>query len=668
MRIAIAAGLALLLLGFIASFTAAEEPGGGYSFDTREKVSLYAWAPGNAAYRKFLCPMLPGRQVTIPAGWTWELTTLDREPGSLGRLQEHLIAGHVNKLIIGHRLDARETAVLKEMPWLEKIEFRSLLIQGDWIRALDGCTGLKMMAFNCCEFEDDALSAVCSSSSKAGLSLSRCALGEKQWEALTGNPRITDISVGLGRDSKVFDVLATLSNLETLAISGVYGNEEAIKLRSLGKLRQLYLFDHHMVTRWDDVLSGLQSLESLLVTRVDVEHDFLAACAKLPNLAKLDFSNAQFSHWNNQLLAALSNLKELRIADCYGVTGEAFENMKSLTTLHCTFGVLRALGSLALSRLQTLKTLVLEPKYVRWSFPEALDSEAAEVVCGLPNLKRLVVTGGMTDDAAAKLSRMSPLITSLTIDYSARAVEQVAKMSGIQDLTLDVNGLESLDSLSRLAVLPNLRSLTLFGYERNPVDDSIVEALLRMPNLEEVDLSRARKLTSAGILKLSALPRLTWLEPTFSDLAGTHHACTVKTLMDLVSETRKAFCDKKLPYPGSLSFTADKWEPLKQDTYCGYRFRYFSNSSTPTVDDADLFAFVAIPLTLDDGHAAFLYAPGIDSDYTFATAPLSPEDLNQLNSAEDRDFRWSNWGWDAPSFLNRIPFYRHRIAVDQYCD
>ncbi|MFA4987387.1 MAG: hypothetical protein WC712_12440, partial [Candidatus Brocadiia bacterium] len=617
----------VLLLLVPVCFVRGEDSRARYEFDPPGEVRIYATGYGSSQRIWYSCPMLPGKHVVIPEGWDWGVYLYLSEAPHLSVLKKHLLARRASSLDIGYSLTTEDLDVLAAMPWLESISFDSVLVKGDWLKVLEGCNRLSFAHFRECQFEDDAVKALADMKVRMGISTHDCLFSDAQWMSLQGNRNISSIwqdDVPLGWVG--FEVLPTLPGLESVWLSGTFSEQDALRLKPLDKLEWLDLDSPLFSDGCPELIESLRSLHSLHVTCCRSPERFLNACAELPELTYLDMKGARFDAPSIEVLKSMHALWLLSLEGCTGLTSAVLEDRRTLASLDADAGLIRQVGPEQARKMKALTTLTI--------IGDVGEAEAS-FIARLPNLQDVTFNGALTPEGARALSGAMPGLREFKAEGLFGDVQMLC-LAGHKELkTLqlhDARGL-SKDGLALIGRLTKLKKLEIWHASDDVIDDSFVDVLLRLPDLEDVYIGDAERLTMDGLKKLAAQPKLTSFSPAPGRLKEMRVERVRAELTELIVNIRSQFGLVSTKYPGSGVLTPDKWPswPGASDTLFGYRFKYVSNAGSPTASDGTRFAFLAVPATLEYGTVAFVGpSPNVAC---YESEPLNFAAIARLTSA-----------------------------------
>ncbi|XP_052488931.1 receptor-like protein 45 isoform X3 [Gossypium raimondii] len=326
-----------------------------------------------------------------------------------------------------------------------------------------------------------------------------------EWERVECNPisgRVTHLflnySSNMKRDwylnASLFLPFEKLQNLSLSGnfITGCIANQGFERLSSkLDKLENLDLSDNHFNNSILASLSELSSLKSLNLAKKEFTRsnptNGIEMLSKLNNLETLDLS---FNHLGNKILSQLdgfASLKSLCLKDC-GLKGtldiqESNNNWMNLKELYLEGNEIKSLGSLFHEK-EGMKFNKLEVLSLSWNlFNNSVFSSLVE----LSNLKLLDLSfnklkGAIYTKDLNALRNLEELILSGN-EVNGFIPSQGLRLMNLKHLVLSGNGFNN-SILSSLATLPNLKTLGISICQCNGLRD-----LYGFSNLEELTMT-----------------------------------------------------------------------------------------------------------------------------------------------------------------------------------
>ncbi|KAK8294075.1 hypothetical protein V6Z12_D06G230600 [Gossypium hirsutum] len=291
-----------------------------------------------------------------------------------------------------------------------------------------------------------------------------------------------------------FEKLQSLS-LRGNFITGCIANQGFERLPSkLDKLENLDLSDNHFNNSILASLSELSSLKSLnltenVFTRSNPTNG-IEMLSKLNNLETLDLSGNRLGNNILSQLDGFASLKSLRLEYC-GLEGtldiqESNNNWMNLKELYLEGNEIESLGSLFHGK-EGMKLNKLEVLSLRLNF---LNNSVFSSLVELSNLKSLdlffnKLEGAIYTKDLNALSNLEELILSDNFQLNGLIPSQGLRLMNLKHLDLSGNGLSgngfNYSILSSVATLPNLKTLRIDISQCNGLID-----LYGLSNLEEL--------------------------------------------------------------------------------------------------------------------------------------------------------------------------------------
>lgn len=302
--------------------------------------------------------------------------------------------------------------------------------------------------------------------------------------------------------------VAKLSRLDLLEIKGTRINDEGLEhLAPLKHLTHVDLFETNVTGRgmahWT-----CDNLRDLIADDTLFDDDGAALLARFPELRSLSLDETYITGGGGQHIAkAVPRLDDLSLdgtwVDNAALTEIAkLPHLETLNVLDCPIddaGVASLAGA---------------PNLGHVSLDENISGNAKlDLFRTCPNLDHLKVPGGVTHDAwghsALRRGAQSSITYFSAIPGSSFTNEDwhtITQATVLQNVSVSNTNLDD-TALAQLAALPVLTSLTAAGC---PITDDGMESLVAAGKLNYLDLSRTR-VTTAGIERLSQSKTMTRL-------------------------------------------------------------------------------------------------------------------------------------------------------------
>lgn len=283
-----------------------------------------------------------------------------------------------------------------------------------------------------------------------------------------------------GGTTREFTWCAGLPKLKTLVATGPGVTDEAVdKLAKHPSLAVLNFSKRSMVgDEGIAVIKDLPQLTDVSLERAAITDNALKLLAENPKLKYVRVPRTSVSDAGVAHLAAAPQVVLLDLLECPGVTGKSLTvigQLKNLRNLRLFGAEIRDEHMPQLAGLTQLEALGLQ--YCR------VGDEGLDAISGLSKLKELNLYGTKVTDGG---------------------FPALGRLTGLQKLRLRETGVRGEKNLPELAKLTSLRELDL---SESPVQDSIVEALVQLPQLESLNLWNTQ-FTDAGAEKLSGIKSL----------------------------------------------------------------------------------------------------------------------------------------------------------------
>jgi hypothetical protein len=276
---------------------------------------------------------------------------------------------------------------------------------------------------------------------------------------------------------------------QTECIWDPVAEQEAIRL----------LEERHMSYEQDESLPGKPVVSVLLCG--DINGRLLAALERLPRLRCVSFKGKEITDQATIELSRLKSVNSLFFYNCgiTDVTVVRIANLPHLRRLEICSAPLTDKSVKELARCRNLIEL--------WLYDTQIGDEELEGLANLPHLQFLILYSTLvTDKGAAKLAK-SKTLSELHLSSTGVGDEAVKSLASLK--TLKILGLRNTSltntGLTELAKLNTVQELNL---RENKIDYDGLMALVRMPRLTKLDISRSDDLTEAGMSRLiAALPK-----------------------------------------------------------------------------------------------------------------------------------------------------------------
>jgi Leucine-rich repeat (LRR) protein len=283
-----------------------------------------------------------------------------------------------------------------------------------------------------------------------------------------------------GGTAREFAWCAGLPKLKTLVATGPGVTDDAVaKLAGHPSLAVLNFSKRSMVgDKGIAVIKDLPQLADVSLERSAITDQSFALLAENPKLKYIRVPRTNISDVGVAHLAKASQLQLLDLLECPGVTGKSLAvigQLKNLRNLRLFGAEIRDEHMPQISGLEQLEALGLQ--YCR------VGDEGLKSIAGMKKLKELNLYGTKVTDAG---------------------LPSLAGLSNLQKLRLRETGLRGEQNLDAFATLTNLRELDV---SESPVQDSIIDGLIKLPKLESLNLWNTQ-FTDAGAKRLSELKSL----------------------------------------------------------------------------------------------------------------------------------------------------------------
>lgn len=333
---------------------------------------------------------------------------------------------------------------------------------------------------------------------------------------------------GTGITDDGLSQLTDLTHLRVLALaSTLVGDSGLMYLNSLEKLEDLDISATRVTDAGLKQMSSSSQLRSLTI-RSGMTDAGLAAVKKFLLLEKLNVSRSKITDAGLINLAELETLRELNLWGCRKVTDAGVEK---------------------LSGLEELQTLVLTRTGVTERSLQTIQHFDNITRLGLGYMHGPITEAGMLPiQALTKLSHLALDGTQVTSDSLA----QLAELKELRTLSLRLTKIDD-TGLEHIAALPNLEALYLDGARR--ITEVSLNSMISIRTLKELHLAGIQ-LGKSGLQKLKQLPQLDFLKisltaPEITD-ADLYHLKDLPALRVLdLHETK--ITDAGLVHLGSLT-------------------------------------------------------------------------------------------------------------------
>lgn len=334
--------------------------------------------------------------------------------------------------------------------------------------------------------------------------------------------------------------LADVPNLESIDLSRTSLAESDLEhIGRCPKLRTLSLSGSPIKGSGLRFLSNCKTLESLNLFDCDLAPNALASLDDLPLLNSLDLGQTRLTDSSMAHLGDLPSLKILNLSDnCIHGSGLAFLcNLRELESVNLYGNPLRAdemfaigeltckqikvggdsLGErelLQIAKVRSLVELVIcMPTLTCGSLREfaatarlrvlviaceSLDDGCMEAIGTMEYLEEFKATASITDRGIAHLANLPNLkCLNLTAPITDRGLASLASVNNLKSLSLFNSRL----SEKGVETLKNFRKLTSLTLVDVPVGNSLIEAVLLMPELKTLNLDHSL-VDDQGVAKL----------------------------------------------------------------------------------------------------------------------------------------------------------------------
>lgn len=330
-------------------------------------------------------------------------------------------------------------------------------------------------------------------------------------------------------DMKLFGRLA---DLESIAFLGANFNDEFLaQFKDLKKVKTVTIQNASITAETLNMLTGYPELTSLDIRRdLELKNKDLDALANMPKLEKILAYYNSFSSLAAKRIAKSTTIKVVDLRACTGVDDSACRYLSEMSTLEEVYFrfLITNDGVETLAAAPNLKFMELQDCPV--------DDKCAESLVKYPSLTGLRVfrSKAFSDEAVKgisglKLSRLELRDLNLTNEgvsalkdmTSLRSVE-LSELSSVDADTLKTvfsnwKDLESLYLFSMatnddvaatiVAGMPNLKSLTLRA-SVGELSDKTIDEIVKLKNLDTLDLRENKAFTLDGMKKLGAMSSL----------------------------------------------------------------------------------------------------------------------------------------------------------------
>lgn len=383
---------------------------------------------------------------------------------------------------------------------LHHLELADLELTNDVVSAIASCTALQSLTLTRVKAQDVRLSRL------GQLELQSITLADLDKDSDLGEtldlwPKTLKQAHLRGRWAG-HDAMTHLADAEALEVLEIedtrVGNYSLHQIKPLARLRDLTLsgsaFNDHTPLYFRDLPVERFSCDCPRLGDAGVRmlrHSKGIVVLELPN-----------TRITGEGLSDLQELDKLRALVLRGheldeVSIEAIGALSGLRRLELS----GPLTDRSLSALGKLKHL----QHLRFDCPE-LDDRAASALAELTELRTLDLGGTAVSDASLHAVASMSHLRELELDHTRvtnRGLVHLAELSELEVLTLDHTDLVD-DAVQHLAGLHNLRVLRL---DSTLVTDAALDHLLRLPKLQRLNLAHT-VVTQDGLAKLTALPSL----------------------------------------------------------------------------------------------------------------------------------------------------------------
>lgn len=314
----------------------------------------------------------------------------------------------------------------------------------------------KLHILNCRVLNDDMAASLSDLNQLTSLALTNTVIGDQSVELIAKSfPQLTelDLSSNTNLTQAAMKSIEELKGLKSLSlVQNRFNDLSTRRLKALQELTSLDLRGNMEAGNMTlGVISQLPKLTSLKHRSTAVTDDGIEKLSENTSLQNLLIQDFMITSMSGQHLAKLTNLRQLEIFRCQGMTGDG----------------VAALQGLGLERL-TLRDL------------PAVDDSGMQVFANLPKLKRLYLheLEAVTDEGLKNLGSLKAL-----------EVLDIWSVPQLSDSTMEV-----------IASLPNLKELSI---RSTAITDTAIDTILKLSNLRVLTLKENSQVSAEAITQLS---------------------------------------------------------------------------------------------------------------------------------------------------------------------